>query len=57
MQSNFPWTRLILTVTFCTLVSSADAQFGGNFAVVVTTGTGSGTLYSAIQQADAYGNG
>ncbi len=57
MQSNFLRMRLILGMTFCTLASSAGAQFGGNFSVVVATGTGSGTLYSAIQQADAYGNG
>ncbi len=47
--------RLLLRALFSTFCSTVCAQ--GVYTVTVANGTGVGTLYSAIQQANSFGNG
>jgi fibronectin-binding autotransporter adhesin len=56
MHSMTVYTRFVLAALLCSVVAIARAQ-PGVFSVTTASGTGAGSLFSAIQQADAFGNG
>ncbi len=49
--------RLLVAVVLALLVMPSPPSSGQTFNVTSAVGVGPGTIYSAIQQADAYGNG